>query len=256
MQNSDLHVHSIFPSSIQAEFIQYNIQFKVKANQYSSLPYHYSQASLVPKLVRQIANAWKAERGRLKSIVKVSSPTFPNCSNTVSSSPFPPGWLWSIVATSWKFLTEATVTLPWKFKHQHSKCSCHLGALFFKIVQPVLIFKSSWDLSGSERGHVSEHIILRGPLDFKRLNLYETCPITKLLDGTWGLICLFATRRPDLLLDGFAPLCGGWLSYNVKLVPRKSDLAKGNELCRHQIKITKMRVFVKVILCNTQSNIV
>ena len=59
-------------------------------------------------------------------MVKVSWPTFPNWRRTVSSSPFPPGWLWSIVATSWKFFTDATVTRPWKFKHQHCKCSCHL----------------------------------------------------------------------------------------------------------------------------------
>lgn len=33
-------------------------------------------------------------------------------------------------ATSWKFLTEATVTRPLKFRHQHCNCSCHRGDLF------------------------------------------------------------------------------------------------------------------------------
>lgn len=140
----------------------------------------YSHASFVPKLVRQMANAWNADKGCLKSMVKVSSPTFPNWRRTVSSSPFPPGWLWSSVATSWKFFTDATVTRPWKFKHQHCKWSCHLGALFLKIVYPwgddsgLLVPESSWGLSGwvsVDQGHFNEHIILLGPLDFKRLNL-------------------------------------------------------------------------------------
>ena len=171
-------------------------------------------------------------------MVKVSSPTFPNWRRTVSSSPFPPGWLWSIVATSWKFFTDATVTRPWKFKHQHCKCSCHLGALFRKTVKPeeadssCVIFELSTFLTlvvSCDTGHLSEQTILLGPLDFKRLNLYETCPTSKLPAGTWGLICLLANRRLALLLEGLAPLCGGWLSYIVKLVPRKSELQHSKE---------------------------
>ena len=154
-------------------------------------------------------------------MVKVSSPTFPNWSRTRSSSPFPPGWLWSTVATSWKFFTDATVTRPWKFRHQHCKFSCHLGALFFKTVPEAvhsgffILVLSGDDLSledSSDHGQFIEQTILLGPLDFKRLNLYETWPTSKLPAGTWGLICLLAKRRLDLPLDGFAPLCGGWLS--------------------------------------------
>nr|GLL45569.1 unknown [Ipomoea trifida] len=35
-------------------------------------------------------------------------------------------------AISWKFLTDATVTRPRKFRHQHCNCSCQRGALFFR----------------------------------------------------------------------------------------------------------------------------
>lgn len=146
--------------------------------------------------------------------MKISSPTLPNWRRTVSSSPFPPGWLWSTVATSWKFFTDATVTRPWKFKHQHCKCSCHLGDLFLKIVHPAFsaffIFMSS--AVSPDDGHLTVQTILLGPLDFRRLNLYETCPTSKLPAGTWGLICLLANRRLPLLLEGFAPLWGGRLS--------------------------------------------
>lgn len=49
-------------------------------------------------------------------------------------------------ATSWKFLTEATVTLPRKLRHQHCNCSCHLGALFRRTKGP------SFDSSPSSSG--------------------------------------------------------------------------------------------------------
>lgn len=39
------------------------------------------------------------------------------------------GW---VAAINWKFFTEATVTRPRKFRHQHCNCSCHLGALFLR----------------------------------------------------------------------------------------------------------------------------
>jgi len=79
-------------------------------------------------------------------MVNISLATLPNCKITVS-------WLddedgpdaWGCVctpgaqapaeagggteATSWKFLTDATVTRPRKLRHQHCSCSCHLGAL-------------------------------------------------------------------------------------------------------------------------------
>lgn len=38
-----------------------------------------------------------------------------------------------VAAISWKFFTDATVTLPRKLRHQHCSCSCHLGALFRRI---------------------------------------------------------------------------------------------------------------------------
>lgn len=37
-----------------------------------------------------------------------------------------------MAAINWKFLTDATVTLPRKFRHQHCSCSCQRGALFFR----------------------------------------------------------------------------------------------------------------------------
>lgn len=67
-----------------------------------------------------------------------------------------PGCPFSAEATSWKFFTEATVTRPWKFKHQHWSCSCHLGALFFKTRAPRL-----WSVEGRERKFSSR-------LDFDR----------------------------------------------------------------------------------------
>lgn len=69
-------------------------------------------------------------------MVNISLPTLPNCRIILS---------WSeaggcdgvgapaagcVAAISWKFLTEATVTLPRKLRHQHCSCSCHLGGLF------------------------------------------------------------------------------------------------------------------------------
>jgi len=56
----------------------------------------------------------------------MSFPTFPNWS-MILSDVCPASQ--SLTATSWKFLTEATVTRPWKFKHQQRNCSCHRGAL-------------------------------------------------------------------------------------------------------------------------------
>jgi len=79
-------------------------------------------------------------------MVNISFPTLPNCRIILSWS----DWVGCdgvgvpaaaaaaaaaagagcIAAISWKFLTDATVTLPRKFRHQHCNCSCHLGALF------------------------------------------------------------------------------------------------------------------------------
>jgi len=64
-------------------------------------------------------------------MVNMSFPIFPNCKITFSCSAAETLWDGSTAATSWKFLTEATVTRPLKFRHQHCSCSCHLGALFF-----------------------------------------------------------------------------------------------------------------------------
>ena len=63
----------------------------------------------------------------------MSFPIFPNCKITFSCSEAGTLWDVSTAATSWKFLTEATVTRPLKFRHQHCSCSCHLGALFLRI---------------------------------------------------------------------------------------------------------------------------
>lgn len=65
-------------------------------------------------------------------MVKMSFPIFPNCKITFSCSAAETLWDGPTAATSWKFLTEATVTRPLKFKHQHCSCSCHLGALFLR----------------------------------------------------------------------------------------------------------------------------
>jgi len=62
----------------------------------------------------------------------MSFPIFPNCKITLSWSAAGTLWDGSALATSWKFLTEATVTRPLKFRHQHCSCSCHLGALFLR----------------------------------------------------------------------------------------------------------------------------
>lgn len=69
-------------------------------------------------------------------MVNMSFPTFPNCRIILSCSDGA-GWdgvgapaAGCVAAISWKFLTEATVTRPRKFRHQHCNCSCHLGALF------------------------------------------------------------------------------------------------------------------------------
>lgn len=69
-------------------------------------------------------------------MVNISFPTLPNCRMILSCSGgagcdgvgAPAAGC--VAAISWKFLTEATVTRPRKFKHQHCNCSCHLGALF------------------------------------------------------------------------------------------------------------------------------
>lgn len=47
-------------------------------------------------------------------------------------------------ATNWKFFTEAIVTRPWKFKHQHWSCSCHRGALFLSTRTPSFSWRSWW----------------------------------------------------------------------------------------------------------------
>ena len=71
-------------------------------------------------------------------MVNISLPTLPNCRIILSCSGGA-GWdgvgapaAGSVAAISWKFLTDATVTRPRKFKHQHCNCSCHLGGLFFR----------------------------------------------------------------------------------------------------------------------------
>lgn len=67
-------------------------------------------------------------------MVNISLPTLPNCKMILSWSDddWPCEGAGAPAAISWKFLTEATVTLPLKLRHQHCNCSCHLGALFFK----------------------------------------------------------------------------------------------------------------------------
>ena len=144
-------------------------------------------------------------------MVKRSSPIFPNWSSTVSPSPPPSPPAGGGAATNWKFFTEATVTLPWKLRHQHWRCSCHLGALFLRMTWSSF---SKWIL----------HNILRGPLDFRRLNLYATWPIWKLPADTWGLTLLLPNQPLMLLVKGLAPLNGGSQSYIVNLVPSKSEL--------------------------------
>lgn len=98
---------------------------------------YYSQANLVPKLVKQMAKAWKAESGYLKSMVNISFATLPNCNITLSCSDGAAGSdsigapaAGCIADINWKFFTEAIVTRPRKLRHQHCSCSCHLGALF------------------------------------------------------------------------------------------------------------------------------
>jgi len=68
----------------------------------------------------------------------MSLATFPNCSITLSCSDGGGGAGCDgvgapaegcVTATSWKFLTDATVTLPLKLRHQHCNWSCHRGAL-------------------------------------------------------------------------------------------------------------------------------
>ena len=65
-------------------------------------------------------------------MVKISFPIFPNWRITFSCSAA--GMLrdGSTEATSWKFLTDATVTRPRKLRHQHCSCSCQRGDLFFR----------------------------------------------------------------------------------------------------------------------------
>lgn len=46
---------------------------------------NYSQANLLSKLVRAMANAWRAHTGYLKSKVNTSSAILPNCRTTYSS---------------------------------------------------------------------------------------------------------------------------------------------------------------------------
>lgn len=123
-----------------------NLQSKSDNITYKAEFLTYSQASFVSKLLKQIAKAWNAESGYRKSIVNMSFPTFPNCNMILSGPSVWPdgcgwvrgwgcgwGWGWGcgwFAAMSWKFLTDATVTRPLKFKHQHWSCSCHLGGLF------------------------------------------------------------------------------------------------------------------------------
>lgn len=75
-------------------------------------------------------------------MVNTSFPTFPNCRITFSWACSETPFLGE--ATSWKFLTEATVTRPLKFRHQHWRCSCHLGDLFRNTSVP-----SFWQVKGT-----------------------------------------------------------------------------------------------------------
>ena len=68
----------------------------------------------------------------------MSFPTFPNWRMILSCSGGA-GWdgvgapaAGCVAAINWKFFTDATVTRPRKFRHQHCNCSCHLGALFLR----------------------------------------------------------------------------------------------------------------------------
>lgn len=102
----------------------------------------YSHASFVSNAAQQMAKAWNAEqrvsiihrKHILPNLTKLQDDlvrirlggwdggTPPPVTASVAAA--------AAAATSWKFLTEATVTLPRKLRHQHCNCSCHLGALF------------------------------------------------------------------------------------------------------------------------------
>ena len=96
--------------------------------------------------------------------MNISFPTLPNwritlsCSGGAAGAELPATCVGSgcLTATSWKFLTDATVTRPRKFRHQHCNCSCHLGCLFFKTNG--LKFVSAW--SSSQDTPISENLEL------------------------------------------------------------------------------------------------
>ena len=100
----------------------------------------------------------------------MSFPTFPNWRMILSCSGGPgcdgvgapaPG---CIAAINWKFLTDATVTRPRKFRHQHCSCSCHLGGLFFSTKG--LIFPSSSPSNAARP--ISENLALLNSMEWSK----------------------------------------------------------------------------------------
>lgn len=149
----------------------------------------HSQAILVSKLLRQIAKAWKADIGYRKSMVNKSFPTFPNWRMILSCSG--PAGPFSGEATNWKFFTEATVTLPWKFKHQHWSCSCHLGDLFLSTSTP-----SFWLAKGPDKP-------LSVRFDFERKNESEWMESGLLIENS---VCVGAAPPGSIAEAGMASM--------------------------------------------------
>lgn len=139
-----------------------------------------------------------------------------------------PACPFSAEATSWKFFTEATVTRPWKFKHQHWSCSCHLGALFFKTRAPRL-----WSVEGSERNFSSR-------LDFDGKNGTDGKESTLLRGKS---VCVGATPPGSMAEAGMASM----VQFNL-LGPLFVQIEKQN-----YIKSTSMKI-LKVNPNNTSPN--
>lgn len=104
-------------------------------------------------------------------MVNISFPTLPNCRIILSWSgctgwdvpvPLAAGWV-VVAAINWKFFTDATVTRPRKFRHQHCNCSCHLGDLFFKTNGLCLLSLSEFEIPA-----MSENLELLNSIEWSR----------------------------------------------------------------------------------------